>query len=167
VLFLKVGVSLDKKLENHPQVTLVEGDLQIDEELRLFTVSNIEKCYSEANDALYEEKQKDKFLHEQNLIIKETQSVLIMGCGHAGVVNILEKAGQYDPKICIGGYHLFNPVTKKTVSDILLNQIIVELQRYPGIKFYTCHCTGAAAFQYLSNRIPNMSWISCGQSIEV
>ncbi len=167
VLFLKVGVGLDKRLENHPQVTLVEGDLQIDEELRLFTVSNIEKCYSKVNDVLFEEKQKDNFLHEQNLIIKESQSVLVMGCGHAGVVNILEKAEQYDPQVCIGGYHLFDPVTKKTVSDTLLNQIAVELQGYPGTKFYTCHCTGNTAYQYLADRIPNMFRLSCGQTIVV
>ena len=37
-------------------------------------------------------KGKDTFRHEQNLIISEKQAVLIMGCGHAGVVNIMQKS---------------------------------------------------------------------------
>ena len=63
---------------------------------------DIKKCYSPANDALYDKNGKDTFAHEQNLIIKENQSVLIMGCGHAGVVNIMNKAKIYQPTICIG-----------------------------------------------------------------
>ena len=36
--------------------------------------------------------EKDNFRHEQNLIISENKVVLIMGCGHTGVVNIMEEA---------------------------------------------------------------------------
>lgn len=68
------------------------------------------------NDVLYEKNEKDKFSHEQNLIIKEAKTALIMGCGHAGVINILQKAENFHPAICIGGYHLYNPITKKTVK---------------------------------------------------
>lgn len=35
--------------------------------------------------------EKDDFSHEQNLLITENESVLIIGCGHAGVINIMEK----------------------------------------------------------------------------
>ena len=64
----------------------------IDEELTLFTVKDTKKCYSDANDALYTKSTKDNFSHEQNLIIQERQTALIMGCGHTGIVNIMEKA---------------------------------------------------------------------------
>lgn len=60
----------------HPQVTLVEGDYTIDEELSLFTVTDTKRCRSPFNDVLYEKKKKDSFSHEQNLIIKEAQTVL-------------------------------------------------------------------------------------------
>ena len=33
--------------------------------------------------------------------------------------------------------------------------------------FYTCHCTGEKAFDYLSERLPNMHYLSCGERIEV
>ncbi|MDF2904858.1 MAG: Metallo-beta-lactamase superfamily [Herbinix sp.] len=166
LLFLKVGIGLDHQFEHHPRVTLIDGDYQIDDELELYTVSNTDKCYSAANDVLFENKQKDRFTHEQNLIIKEKQTVLIMGCGHTGIINILEKAELYEPKLCIGGYHLFNPISRKTVSTELLDEIATQLLRYPEITFYTCHCTGDSAFQYLSNKIVNMYRLRCGQTIE-
>ena len=166
-LFAKVGVGLDTSLERHPQIVLVEGDCEIDEELTLFVAKKQDKYYSSANKSLYDKDGQDTFLHEQNLIIKENQTVLIMGCGHKGVVNILEKAAIYHPTLCVGGYHLMNPTTRRTVSKDLLANIAQELEKYKDIKFYTCHCTGEAAFQYLSSRMDNMFYLSCGEQIEV
>lgn len=165
-LFMKISIGLDDKFKNHPQIILIDGDYIIDDELSLFTVNGANKCYSNANDALYEKGQKDDFSHEQNLIITEQQTWLILGCGHAGIVNIMEKAKQYHPKFCIGGYHLFNRLTKKTVSAELINEIVHELKKYPQTQFYTCHCTGTEAFQLMSQQMPNMSYLSCGETIE-
>lgn len=167
VLFLKVNVGLDKKLEYHPQIVLVNGDYQIDEELELFTVNEAKRCYSNANDSLYEKREKDRFEHEHSLVIKEEKTALIMGCGHAGVVNIMEKAKAYQPELCVGGYHLYNPTTKRTVADSLLNEISNELKKYPEVSFYTCHCTGKKAFDYLAQNVSGMHYLSCGESIEM
>ncbi len=165
LLFLKVNIGLDNKLKEHPQVFLVNGDYRIDEELSLFTVNRTEKCYSKANDALYQGRQRDRFLHEQNLVIREQTTTLIMGCGHTGVVNILEKAEAYTPEICVGGYHVFNPMSKKTVDTSLLDEISDNLVKYPHIQFYTCHCTGKAAYDYLAGKLPNMHYLCCGDTI--
>ncbi len=167
LLFLKVNIGIDAKLENHPQVVLVEGDYSIDDELGLFTVSTRDKCYSDANDALYMKGGKDDFSHEQSLIIREKQTAVISGCGHTGIVNIMEKAISYQPQLCIGGYHLFNPMNKKSAPDTLLDDIIKELNKYPEVSFYTCHCTGLPAYQYLSQRMEHMSYLACGEEIEV
>jgi len=166
-LFMKANIGLNEKFEIHPQVILVDGDYQIDDELSLFTINDTSRCYSNANDALYQKGRKDDFSHEHNLVINEKKTVVIMGCGHAGVVNIMEKAISYHPQLCIGGYHLFNPLTKKTVSKTLLNEIVKELQRYHKITFYTCHCTGTIAFEYLSQKMPNMFYLHCGEEIVV
>ena len=104
-------------------------------------------------------------MHEQNLIIKENEVALIMGCGHSGIVNIMDEAKIHQPKICIGGYHLINPITKKTVSTSLLDSIAKELQIYNNIMFYTCHCTGLDAFQYLSRQLPNLFYLTCGEDL--
>lgn len=165
-LFLKVNVGITSSLQAHSQIVLIDGDYTIDSELSLFIVPKIDKCYSDANNALYTDYGQDDFTHEQNLIISENISVLIMGCGHARVVNVLEKASACNPKVCIGGYHLWNPVTKKTVSKGLLDNLVCELAKY-DIRYYTCHCTGLTAYNYLSERLPNMNYLSCGDMIEL
>ncbi|CDZ74539.1 Metallo-beta-lactamase superfamily [Peptoniphilus sp. ING2-D1G] len=160
-------IGLDEKYKNHPQVVLVDGDYEIDDELLLFTVKNRDKYYSNANDNLYAQKGKDEFEHEQNLIIREEKSALIMGCGHMGVVNIMEKADKYNPAVCVGGYHLHSPSGKNSASTELLNAIAMELKKYTQTAFYTCHCTGMEEFNYLSGKLSNLYYLHCGESIEV
>ncbi len=166
IFFRKVSVGLDPSLREHPQIVLVDGDYKIDGELLLFTVSDTQKYRSKVNDILYTDQGQDDFAHEQNLIIFGDVPALIMGCGHAGVVNILEKAAQYQPKICVGGYHLQNPTIKRMAPKELLDGIAYELSKYP-IQYYTCHCTGQKAFRYFSEKLPNMHYLSCGESLEL
>lgn len=166
-LFIKVNIGIDRKLEKHPQVILIDGDYRIDDELYLFTVSKTNEYHCDANNSLYTRNSKDDFSHEQNLIIQEQQTALVMGCGHTGIVNIMGKAEQYHPTLCVGGYHLFNPLTKKTVSKELLNEIVKELEKYSQTQFYTCHCTGAVAFNFLSQKLSNLFYLSCGETVEI
>lgn len=165
--FMKIPVGIDKKIASDSQVVLLDGDYVIDDELRLFTVPKTEKCYSSANNVLYDEHGADKFLHEQHLMIFEKHTVLLMGCGHSGIVNIMEKASEYDPEVCVGGFHLYNPINKKTVSSELLDRIAKELEVYTQTRFYTCHCTGLKAFRYLSKKLTNLTYLYCGESIEL
>ncbi len=166
-LFLKFPVGIDKTLAAHPQVVLLDGDYKIDEELSLVTVNEVGKCRSPVNDALYGKNGKDGFSHEQNLIISENQTALILGCGHAGIVNIMDKAKSYRPNVCVGGFHLYNPVTKKGVPPALLDEIAEALKACENTGFYTCHCTGEKAFQYLSKHAPNLFYLSCGETIDM
>ncbi len=162
----KVKIGLEPALAEHPQIVRLDGDAVIDEELSLFVVTGEEKCHSTANDTLYDARGRDRFLHEQNLIIREGEkTALVLGCGHKGVVNILERAG-VQPGLCVGGYHLYNPTAKKTVPEALLAEIAGELARYPDTEFYTCHCTGEEAFCYLAARLPRMHYLAAGDSIE-
>lgn len=165
-LFIKIPVGIDNKLKTNRKIKLLNGDYKIDDELSLFTVTKVNKLYSKVNNALYDKKGKDTFAHEQNLIISENKVALIMGCGHAGVVNIMDKAKKYQPHICIGGFHLFNPITKKSVSNVLLNGISTKLQKYKDTQFYTCHCTGEKAYNYLSKQMNNLHYMSCGDIVE-
>lgn len=165
VALLKLNIGLDESLKTHSQIVLLDGDYCVDDELMLFTVPNTQACYSPANKTLYTLAGKDDFLHEQNLMITSETPVLVMGCGHAGIVNILERSAQFEAKVCIGGYHLFNPLTKKVVPNKLLEEIALKMAEY-DISYYTCHCTGQVAFEYLSNRLPRMSYLSCGEEIQ-
>lgn len=167
VLFLKFPVGLDKALAAHPQVILLDGDYKIDEELSLFTVTETDRCRSPINDALYGPRGRDNFSHEQNLLITEDRSALIMGCGHAGVVNIMDRVNRHPPEVCVGGFHLYNPATKKAAPEPLLDEIALALKGYKDTRFYTCHCTGEKVFQHLKKQMPNLNYLSCGETIHI
>ncbi len=152
---------------SNDRVVLLDGDYTIDEELHLFKVTDNSMCRSSANSTLYEGDHPDNFDHEQNLIIKSKEPILIMGCGHNGVVNILNRAESFSPKICIGGFHLTNPSAQKDEPKELIDQIIERLQRYSDIEFYTCHCTGVNVYKYMSSKMPNIHYFACGDSLKL
>lgn len=157
-------IGIDKGLKDHPQISFVKGDFVIDESLSLITAKAL-KLYSSANDNLFDDTGRDSFEHEQSLVINGRKKVLIMGCGHCGVVNILEKAGKTD--VCIGGFHLYSPRTGITVDKTVLLGTADELKKRPETVFYTCHCTGTEAFKFISQRTENLKYLSCGDSVEI
>ena len=166
VLGIRFFCGIKDKFEGCSQLVLLDGDYRIDDQLSLFTVKDMSQYFSTMNNSLYTGKEKDTFDHEQHLVIKEDNTALIMGCGHAGVVNILNAAKDIHPAVCVGGYHLMNPNSKKTVSEDILTGIANKLNSYKDTKFYTCHCTGKPAYDFLSERVENLSYLSCGMTIE-
>ncbi len=162
------SIGVDSKFKDHPQVVLICGDFKISSDMELFIVPNRSKCHSTANDSLFAYGDKDTFIHEQQFILRENgKTALIIGCGHCGIVNILERAKVFHPDICVGGYHLYSATAKKTVSKALLNEICFNLEKYYGLKFYTCHCTGKEAFKYLQEHLLGMHYLKCGGEIEI
>jgi len=145
---------------------LLDGDTRLNEDMELFVADRLDLCYSDANDLLCDEKGKDTFRHEQNLILREGEkTALIMGCGHAGVVNILDKARKWKPGLCVGGYHLHEPITDQAPSAQLL-EAVAQSMAAEKMRYYTCHCTGQVAFDYLSRKLEHMEYFFCGDTIE-
>jgi len=141
-------IGLDKNLQDHPQIILVDEFLQIDEELSLFSDVKGNELPSLSNKVLLVKEEgdfvEDPFWHEQNLIIKENgNTVLLAGCAHNGIVNIIERCKQITGRyadVVIGGFHLFNPSTKASESPQLVAAIAKQLKS-TGSQYYTCHCT--------------------------
>ncbi len=167
VLLAKIDIGLDKKLMAHPQLVLLDGDCVIDEELSLF-VSHVPDTFrSEANASLLSKDGPDDFRHEQNLLIRENSDVLFMGCAHSGVLSILQSVPDVRPKVCIGGFHIYNPAKRKTVSQSQLETLADALGAYDDIRFYTCHCTGKKGYDFLHERHANVMYIRCGTQLEL
>lgn len=159
-------VGIDETLKDNSRIMLLEGNIKVDDELYIFVSGRNDKFKSEANNTLYSAFGLDNFKHEQNLLISEDFNVLIVGCGHSGITNIL---GSIDikPDYCIGGFHVYNPSTKKTVPISQLEQLSNELKDYSTTKFYTCHCTGIDAYKYLNSKCNNIQYISCGEELSL
>ena len=91
----------------------------------------------------------DDFAHEQCLVIHEgTKSVLLSGCAHHGILNILDRYRELyggDPDVVISGFHMMK---RHGYSDADITMIIdtaLELRKLRTV-FYTGHCTGVEPY---------------------
>lgn len=114
----------------------------------------------------------DDFIHEQNLLLREeSKLILITGCAHRGILNILERAaelaGRY-PDFVLGGFHLSNPTAGTCEPESFLNALAVKLlERVSGI-CYTGHCTGTEAFGKLQAKMgKRLRPLSTGLRIQI
>ena len=81
---------------------------------------------------------------EQSLIIKDTETKVITGCGHFGIQNIVNLASEVINKqidFAIGGFHLLN----SSDEDILKS--IRSLKKLGVTKVMPTHCSGDKAIQ--------------------
>ncbi len=148
-----IGIDLD--ILKLPQLVLVEGDMQIDEELSLYTNITGRRFWAKGN-LLLKRKDvdgliQDEFDHEQCLVVEEEGiKVLFSGCAHNGILNILEKYRelyQSYPNMVVSGFHMIQQ--EYTLEDIdHIRQIARELTKL-DCTFYSGHCTGQTALDVM------------------
>lgn len=166
-------IGLDEALIDPARFVFTGAQQRIDEELLLFSEVPGTKHRSAVASALFKiganGEEQDDFDHEQSLLITSGgHTVLIGGCAHRGIVNILEHAeelagGPLD--LAVSGFHLFNPNSGQVESEALITAIAAELKQRPT-RFYTCHCTGPCAFDTLKSRMgPQIQYLSTGTVI--
>ena len=101
----------------------------------------------------------EDFRHEQYLLIEEEgKRVLISGCSHKGILNIME---WFAPDVLVGGFHFM-----KTEPGKLLDRAAEKLNRYPT-RYYTGHCTGELQYAYLKQTMTGLSYLSCGKTVVI
>ena len=174
VLGLPFSVGLDKYLKENKQIIFSNSIEVIDEELTLFSDVEAKELLSSSNRALLVEingkKMIDNFTHEQNLLITNgSNAVLFAGCSHAGIVNIKSRAEQLTsaPLKIIGGFHLYNPISKKRESKELIVKIAERLDDGKSC-YYTCHCTGQWAYSIMKEKMKErLQHLSTGKEIEI
>ncbi len=105
----------------------------------------------------------DTFQHELAYVIDD---VLLTGCAHNGILNILEVI-QEPIKESIGGFHLLDShLDQHYETDKQLQQVASVLaQNYPSVDFYTGHCTGDYCYEILSKENDNLHQFHCGEQI--
>lgn len=149
-------IGLDPALADSGRLVRTDGVTQVDENLTLFSDITGKDCCPGGNRTLFERENgayvPDRFLHEQSLIVREDgQIVLLTGCAHRGVVNIVARATELigrAPDHVVGGMHLFSPGTGKSEPDGKIRAVAERLLQ-TGSRYYTCHCTGRHAFDVL------------------
>lgn len=163
-------IGIDTVIANLPQLELFNGDVILDEELSVFSNVTGRTLWPKGN---LELKKKvgdtfvqDEFDHEQYLVITEkefnntdsvyensviTKKILISGCAHNGILNILEHYhtlyNSY-PDAVVSGFHM-RKKTEYTEEDIAtIKETANNLCKLPT-KFYTGHCTGEVPFEIM------------------
>ena len=144
-------IGIDPKIMELPHVHVVTGDTKIDGELFLFGDVKGRRLFPFGNARILKEENgiriPDTFEHEQNLVIEEDgKKVLISGCAHCGIVNILDRFHEIyraDPDVVITGFHLMKKSAYTEGEMDLIRQTAEELKKKKTI-YYSGHCTGDA-----------------------
>lgn len=149
-------IGIDPQIMELAQVELIEGDKRIDDGIFLFSGVTGRRLWPAGNRELKVKKGnefvQDEFVHEQYLVLEENGTkVLISGCAHNGILNILEKYREIygdDPDAVISGFHM-QKKSGYTEDDLeTIRQIGTELKKMRTL-FYTGHCTGEIPYQIL------------------
>jgi len=165
-------IGLDPKLSNHPRLVMCDSPLSIQDHLRLFSDVQGSCCYPPGNRLLFGSTShvNDTFCHEQNLIIEEGGlSVLIAGCAHRGIVNILRRSTEmigHAPTYVLAGMHLLKSGLNPADEATFIRQLAAELMHYSHTQFYTMHCTGKAYYDKLRSIMgTQITYLSGGDQI--
>jgi 7,8-dihydropterin-6-yl-methyl-4-(beta-D-ribofuranosyl)aminobenzene 5'-phosphate synthase len=112
-----------------------------------------------------EEEKEDIIIEEQALCISTRKGLLVLtGCGHAGVVNILSQIRRRSERklyMVAGGFHLGNA----TPSTLL--KTMDGLKKLGVEKVAPMHCTGFEATKMFSDRFPGFELLGTGCYIDL
>ncbi len=168
-------IGLSDTWKNHPRVVCHTGDYKLDAGLLVFAGVTGRECYSPANDRLLVSMNghlmQDLFMHEQNLLIKEgNKMVLIAGCAHNGIVNILKKAESLSPSgvdVVLGGMHLMHAYPEEEKQREFCHTMAEKLKEHKSI-YYTGHCTSVEAYEMLQKELGSqMNYLAAGSVLEL
>lgn len=141
-------IGLDRELEQNKRLVFVDDNLLIEEGITLCSCNRKMRPFAFSNFGLQRMENgrllADDFRHEQYLLIKEGDKlVLVSGCSHKGILNIMN---WLKPDVLIGGFHLVKLDCLK--DEEALRFVAEELKKY-DTSYYTGHCTGAEQYAFL------------------
>lgn len=162
------SIGLDAALRDNPQFVMVPDYLRIDDELELFSCNDLPRPFGTDTAGLLmacgAEKVPEDFRHEQYLLIHDgDRRILISGCSHKGVLNLVD---WFHPDVLIGGFH-FMKLDPAGEGRRMLRQAADQLATSPTT-YYTCHCTGLEPYSFLKASMgEKLGYLASGQEIEL
>jgi 7,8-dihydropterin-6-yl-methyl-4-(beta-D-ribofuranosyl)aminobenzene 5'-phosphate synthase len=175
--FIPYYVGLNQNLiTQNSRIYFIGEDTQIEDKIILLEGFPEVFPLPDANKALFEKPKNqiiaDKFNHElAMLLIENDEIVLFSGCSHSGIINIIEEVRLLSKamriKATFGGFHINNPISKKSESLDYIEGLTEALGGTDGL-FYTGHCTEENNFLYIKGWMGNrLQTMNTGEVIEV
>lgn len=150
-------IGIDEQILKLSGVKLLDGEYTIDDELFLFSGIKGRRCYPQGNLKLLRlnegNRVQDDFSHEQCLVVSQNgKKVLISGCAHNGILNILDRYRElFDsvPDYVISGFHMMKKEGEYTQAEKdVICATAKELSKMKTV-FFSGHCTGIPAFEMM------------------
>ena len=147
-------IGMDKAVLALPRVHFLDGDARLDEELYLFSGITGRRYWPQSNLDLRVMRNgvpvQDDFAHEQCLVVEaEGRRVLLSGCAHNGILNILDRYREIfggDPDVVVSGFHM-KKGTDYTPEEWQVIENTARALTQHRCRFYSGHCTGRPAFE--------------------
>lgn len=120
---------------------------------------------------------KDDFHHEAFFVIfpdnnRAKGCVVVSGCSHCGIVNILKTVKKAFPESpilsVIGGFHLMGSSTKKLCCSVeYIDKTVNEIKTIETGAIYTCHCTGLTGYGIMKSQLGDrIQYLQTGEELE-
>ena len=161
-------IGLDEKLKTSGRIIYTDDLHVLDESMTLCTCNSSKRDYPSSGDGLYLQTTDgfvpDIFEDEQYLILEEKgKRIVISGCSHKGILNISQ---WLKPDVLVGGFH-FKGMDPEGEHREFLTRAAKQLKD-SGAVYYTCHCTGEAAFGFMKSLMDRqLFYLSGGAEIEI
>lgn len=159
-----IGLDNNRLRQHEKRIEYIDGTKAVDTHIVL--IADIAKTFPlpEGNKFLLTQKdgtmKLDDFGHELVLVINESEELIVFtGCGHSGIINILEAVKtQFNGrpiKAVVGGFHLRLQPGKDNLAGTKedIESIADEMDKRKIEKIYTGHCTGSKAYNILKERL--------------
>lgn len=175
VIGIPFYAGMDRTLLSAERFVFADDTHVIDDEITLFSNVNGQFPLPRSDGNLFMKRNgrlvPDDFCHEQNLIVTSGDSrVLICGCAHAGIVNIVHRAKTIvgnEPMAVIGGMHLYEPTMKCYERDEYIDSVAAALAEIKS-SYYTCHCTGEKAYEKMKARLgAHLTYLRTGAELQI
>lgn len=160
-------IGIDPALKGSDRFKAVDGVREIGEGLTLLSYDEAPVIHPIESEGMFvkdgDVARPDDFTHEHYLLACEGDvRLLVTGCSHRGIANIMNWVKDLHVTHVIGGFHLMG-VQPNDYSK--LDALAEELAAY-DVMYYTGHCTGIEQYAYLKSLMGDrVSYAGTGQVI--
>lgn len=165
-------IGVDKSVGLMPNIKLLSGGMEIDKEISVFAGITGRRFWPQSNIGLTVridgKDVQDEFAHEQCLVVHGEKKLLLSGCAHNGILNVLDRYQEVYggvPDIVISGFHMTRKGDYTEQETEMIRQTAEKL-RHMNTIFYTGHCTGQRAIDIMRTIMGDrLVQIHCGMEI--